>query len=98
MMTVHVMRATLLSMPPPSRISVVTERGQVSIPSELRRELALSKGRRLLWEKAGEGEIRVVVLPDSAPTGARAMLGFAKRFRAPRRTSEWLDELREGEG
>ncbi len=97
MMFLHVIRATLWLMPPPSRISVVTERGQVSIPSELRRELSLSKGRRLLWEKAGEGEIRVVVLPDTAPTGALAMLGFARRFRAPRLTADWLRELREGE-
>ena len=84
-------------MPAPTRISVVTERGQVSIPSELRKELSLSKGRRLLWEKVGAEEIRVVVLPDPAPAGARSMLGFARKFRPPRRTSEWLEELREGE-
>jgi hypothetical protein len=30
--------------------------------------------------------------------GAEAMLGFARRFNAtPRRTSDWLAELREGE-
>jgi bifunctional DNA-binding transcriptional regulator/antitoxin component of YhaV-PrlF toxin-antitoxin module len=80
-----------------SRISVVTERGQVSIPSGLRRELSLSRGRRLLWEKVGEDEIRVLVLPRTAPTGAQAMLGFAKKFRAPRRPAEWMEELREGE-
>jgi AbrB family looped-hinge helix DNA binding protein len=84
-------------MPAPSRISVITERGQVSIPAELRRELSLGKGRRLLWEKVGEGEMRVVVLPDPEPRGAMAMLGFAKRFRRTRRTQEWMEELREGE-
>lgn len=86
-------------MPIPSRISVVTERGQVSIPSQLRKELSLGKGRRLLWEKVGEEELRVVVLPEPAraPEGARAMLGFARRFRTPRRTQDWMDELREGE-
>jgi hypothetical protein len=31
------------------------------------------------------------------PRGAKAMLGFAKRFRPTRSTQEWMDELREGE-
>lgn len=84
-------------MPAPSNISVVTERGQVSIPSNLRRELGLEKGRRLLWEKTGEREIRVIVLSDVEPRGAMAMLGFARRFRPSRTTRDWLRELREGE-
>lgn len=84
-------------MPNPSRISIVTERGQISIPSQLRRELALDKGRRLLWEKAGDHELRVVILPEAEPAGAVAMLGFSRRFRAPRPTAEWMAELREGE-
>ena len=84
-------------MPTPSKISVVTERGQVSIPSQLRKELSLEKGQRLLWEKTGEHEIRVTVLPEAKPRGALAMLGFAKRFRHARRTQDWMTELREGE-
>jgi AbrB family looped-hinge helix DNA binding protein len=81
----------------PSNVSVVTERGQVSIPSQLRRELGLEKGRKLLWEKLGEHEIRVVVLPEVEPRGARAMLGFARRFRSTRSTRDWMDDLRDGE-
>lgn len=84
-------------MPAPSKISVVTERGQVSIPSRLRKELSLVQGQRLLWEKVGEHEMRVTVLPDPEPRGAIAMLGFAKRFRHPRHTEDWMAELREGE-
>ena len=82
----------------PSRISVVTARGQVSIPAELRQELALGEGRRLLWEKAGDSELRVVVLPENEPQGSLRMLGFARRFRATRSTADWMAELREGEG
>lgn len=85
-------------MPKPSRISVVTERGQVSIPAELRRELALGKGRRLLWEKAADSEIRIMVLPEYEPQGGIRMLGFARRFRKTRSTADWMTELREGEG
>ncbi len=84
-------------MPGPSRISVVTERGQASIPAQLRKELGLSQGQRLLWEKTGEREIRVTVLPDAKPVGALAMLGFARTFRPTRTTAEWIAELREGE-
>jgi bifunctional DNA-binding transcriptional regulator/antitoxin component of YhaV-PrlF toxin-antitoxin module len=84
-------------MPAPSKISVVTERGQVSIPARLRKELSLVQGQRLLWEKIGEHEMRVTVLPEPEPRGAVAMLGFAKRFRRTRRTSDWMAELREGE-
>jgi AbrB family looped-hinge helix DNA binding protein len=84
-------------MPSPSNVSVVTERGQVSIPSQLRRELGLEKGRKLLWEKLGEHEIRVVILPEVEPRGARAMLGFARRFRSTRSTRDWMNDLRDGE-
>jgi bifunctional DNA-binding transcriptional regulator/antitoxin component of YhaV-PrlF toxin-antitoxin module len=84
-------------MPAPSKVSVITERGQVSIPSQLRKELSLAKGQRLLWEKTGEHEIRVTVLPEPERRGAMAMLGFAKRFRPTRRTEDWMAELREGE-
>lgn len=79
-------------------VTVVTERGQTSIPADLRRDLDLTPGRHLRWEKVAPAELRVVVLPEGEPRGARAMLGFARRFRAtPRRTQDWLRELREGE-
>lgn len=42
--------------------------------------------------------LRVTVIEEGRPAGAGAMLGFARRFRSrPRRTSEWMKELREGE-
>ena len=84
-------------MPASSKVSVVTERGQVSIPAPLRKELRIEKGQRLRWEKAGEHEIRVLVLQDPEPPGAMAMLGFARKFRPTRRTQDWMKELREGE-
>jgi hypothetical protein len=66
-------------------------------------ELAIEKvkhldeehARQLLaWLHAQEQVARA----QSAPIGARAMLGFARRFRAQARsTNEWMSELREGE-
>lgn len=82
-----------------SEVTVVTERGQVSIPAELRRDLDLAPGRRLRWEKVTPTELRVAVLPEERPLGAVAMRGFARRVRdQPRRTADWMRELREGEG
>lgn len=79
-------------------ITVVTERGQVSIPAPLRRELGLAKGKRLLWEVVGPRQLRITLLEDGRPAGAEAMRGFARRFRPePRATAEWMGELREGE-
>ncbi len=85
-------------MPVSTRITVVTDRGQTSVPAPLRRELSLGKGQRLLWEKTGERELRVIVLEDRSSPGAHAMRGFARRFRdEPRTTESWMAELREGE-
>jgi bifunctional DNA-binding transcriptional regulator/antitoxin component of YhaV-PrlF toxin-antitoxin module len=82
----------------PAYITVVTERGQVSVPARLRSALALGKGKKLLWQRIGDRELRVTVLEEGRPVGAQAMRGFARRFRPqPRRTSEWMAELREGE-
>ncbi len=82
-----------------SDITVVTERGQVSIPARLRHALALDKGKKLLWQKVSEHELRVTLVEEGRPAGAQAMRGFARRFRpTPRRTADWMAELREGEG
>lgn len=79
-------------------VTVVTERGQVSIPSHLRRELSLGKGKKILWQKVSERELRVTVLDEGRPPGATAMRGFARRFRPkPRQTADWMKEIREGE-
>jgi hypothetical protein len=53
-----------------------------------------ARARQLLaWLQAHEPATTAV-----PPAGARAMLGFARRFRAqPRTTSDWMTELRAGE-
>jgi AbrB family looped-hinge helix DNA binding protein len=78
-------------------ITMVTERGQISIPSAIRRALGVSSGERLIWEATGEHECRVRRLEDTPIKGAMAMRGFAKQFRKVRPTQAWLRELREGE-
>lgn len=85
-------------MPTDRDITTVTDRGQVSIPAHLRKELELGKGQQLRWEKVGEHELRIVILEAPQPRGARAMRGFARTFRDETRpTAEWMAELRAGE-
>lgn len=80
-----------------TRTTVVTERGQTSIPAELRRALQLARGQRLHWERLSERELKVTVLGPEPAQGADSMRGFAKRFRETRTTAEWMEELRAGE-
>lgn len=67
----------------------------VEIVLEKVRSLDDAHARQLLaWLEAQE--TTPSALPD--PMGARAMLGFARRFHAqPRSTSDWMNELRDGE-
>jgi bifunctional DNA-binding transcriptional regulator/antitoxin component of YhaV-PrlF toxin-antitoxin module len=79
-------------------ITKVSERGQTAIPARLRREHGVEPGTELVWEAVGPDEWRVQISrkPRERPDPV-AMLGFARRFRALKPTSEWLRELREGE-
>jgi AbrB family looped-hinge helix DNA binding protein len=81
------------------RATIVTERGQVSIPAELRKRMRLEPGQRLLWEQVSDWECRVIVARKPKPEGAKAVLGFARRLRPgrSRSTATWLRLLREGE-
>ncbi len=78
-------------------VTMVTARGQVSVPAEIRRKLGWAPGTRLCWELAEDQRCTVFVRKPAQPKGAQAMRGFAQTFRAPRRTEERLNELRSGE-
>ena len=55
----------------------------------------------LALPEAGSFEVVFVEIPTPAErrrkTSAKDMIGFGKRFHAPRPTDEWMKELREGE-
>jgi AbrB family looped-hinge helix DNA binding protein len=78
--------------------STLTERGQISIPSALRKAMNLRPGQRLRFTAVSDHEFRVVTRND-APPGPVAMLGYARKLRGgpARKTSDWMRELREGE-
>jgi AbrB family looped-hinge helix DNA binding protein len=77
--------------------TIVTERGQVSIPAAIRKRMRIEPGQRLQWENVSDHECRIVVATQPLVPGAVAMLGYAATFRKPRATHSWLAELREGE-
>lgn len=78
--------------------STLTERGQVSLPASIRRQMGLRPGQRLHWERISEKEGRFVV-EETAPAGPLAVLGYGRRLRGDRgrRTADWMRELRAGD-
>jgi bifunctional DNA-binding transcriptional regulator/antitoxin component of YhaV-PrlF toxin-antitoxin module len=78
--------------------SVITERGQVSVPVKLRRAMGIQPGQKLHWEQVSNREIRVSIRVETPP-GPLSVLGYAKKIfsRPPRSTADWMKELREGE-
>ena len=77
--------------------TVLTERGQISIPAQVRKHMRLAPGARLQWQELSEHECRLIVQRSEPGPGAHAMLGYARRFRKIRPTAEWMRELRAGE-
>lgn len=76
--------------------STLTERGQISLPASLRRALHLRPGQKLRFEAVSSSEFRVFT-PQDKVAGPLAALGYARRLRGePRRTKDWMKELREG--
>ena len=73
----------------------VSPMSAIELAIEKVKHLDESHARQLLaWLQAQEQ----MTPTSSAPIGARALLGFARRFRPEARpTSEWMSELREGE-
>lgn len=79
--------------------STITERGQVSIPAELRRDMHLCPGQTVIWERVSETECRLIIEPRVAiKPDPFAALSFAKEHGlSQRRSDEVLAELREGD-
>jgi AbrB family looped-hinge helix DNA binding protein len=79
--------------------ATITERGQISIPAQIRREMHLKPGQAVTFERISETECRLIVEPRAViKPDPRAAVGFAQRHKLPvMTTEEWMDLLREGE-
>ena len=81
-------------------VTKVTERGQASIPASIRDSMGLLPGTILSWSMAEGGKaILVMPMPPVRPRArsARDMIGYGRKFHAPRRTADWMAELRDAE-
>jgi bifunctional DNA-binding transcriptional regulator/antitoxin component of YhaV-PrlF toxin-antitoxin module len=80
-------------------ITVLTARGQTSIPARCRRAARLQPGQRLRWEQVSATVFRVVVDSAAEAPGPLSVLGWARRFHAdaPLRTDAVMRELRAGD-
>jgi len=82
-----------------STLTTLTERGQVSMPAVLRKQLGLKPGQPLMWKILSDHECRVVVVRKPDVNRGESMRGFMKPFQKgfPKTTSGWMKLLREGE-
>ena len=82
-------------------LTTLTERGQVSMPASIRKQLRLKPGQPLEWEKVSDEECRVRIVRNRSGGKAKSMRGFMKRFQSgsglPATTAAWMKLLREGE-
>jgi len=78
--------------------STLTKRGQISLPAALRKKMRLRPGQRFQFAPISDHEFRVIARNET-PAGPMAALGYARKLNSTpaRRTSEWMQELREGE-
>jgi AbrB family looped-hinge helix DNA binding protein len=79
--------------------ATITERGQISIPAQIRREMRLEPGQVVVFERISATECRLIVEPRPViKPDPLAAIGFAQRHGLPAMTTEqWMDLLREGE-
>lgn len=89
-----VMKATIAT--------ILTERGQVSVPAAIRRKASLRTGQRLLWRQTGPNCFSVTVeTPPLKRRRAVDLIGYAEQFLPDGltgRTDDVIRELRRGEG
>lgn len=67
-------------------LSTITSKGQTTIPEQLRKDLALEPGHRLLWEQV-DGKLA------ATPTGDLMALAGALKSDKPRLAKEELRKL-----
>ena len=68
----------------------VSDRGQVSVPADIRAALGIEPGTVLEWELSTEGSARVSVARKRLARNAVSLVGFVRKYRKPRRTDEWF--------
>jgi AbrB family looped-hinge helix DNA binding protein len=60
-------------------ITTVTGKNQVTIPTELARDLEIAPGTRLDWSRAGEDRVMIRIVPSRAEL-ARQLSGRGRKY------------------
>lgn len=68
----------------------VSDRGQVSVPADIRVALGIEPGTMLEWELSTDGSARVSVSRTRLAQSAVSLVGFVRKYRKPRCTDEWF--------
>ena len=71
-------------------VTKVSDRGQVSVPADVRAALGITPGVSIQWELVDDNSARVTAMVAHKNQGAQSLIGFAKRFRKLRRSDEWF--------
>jgi len=79
--------------------TVLTVRGQTSVPARIRKDAHLKPGQRLRWYRAAPNEFRVVMETPEMAAGPLAALGYAEKYHphGVPTTAQAMQVLREGE-
>ena len=81
--------------------TVLTERGQISVPVAIRKRAHLIPGQRLRWQQVAPDTFSVTIEPRSKKKACAVdAIGYARVFSAdegPKRTDEIMKILRAGE-
>ncbi|NLL82613.1 MAG: AbrB/MazE/SpoVT family DNA-binding domain-containing protein [Lentisphaerae bacterium] len=79
-------------------VTVVTERGQISIPASVRKQMHIVPGTPIVWSVSDDCTCTITLARKLPVRGAKAMLGFAHTYMNNDLSSDQLlAELREGE-
>lgn len=82
-------------------VTILTERGQTSVPASIRRAAHLEPGQKLHWIQLSATEFRVIVESSKKEVvGPLGALGWARKFSEENSsvsTDEVMKDLREGE-
>ena len=68
----------------------VSVRGQVALPAEIRKRLDIKTGDCVQFQFLTDGGVRMSLAQKNEPGQIHDMLGFARKFRKVRPSTEWF--------
>lgn len=71
--------------------ATVSVRGQVALPIAVRQRLGIQIGDRVMFQFLDDGGVRMQLQPKQKAGMVRKMLGFARKFRKTRPSTDWFD-------